>query len=87
MSRKEQAELAVIERSIVFDKDEAKVTFEYPYLYKDVSKLGNNIGQVIKIEESVERGLVKSGRKDEYDRELRGYIGRGAFKELSKAEM
>ena len=87
MSRKEQAELAVIESSIVFNKDEAKVTFEYPYLYKDVSKLGNNIGQVIKIEESVEKGLVKSGRKEEYDRELRGYLGRGAFKELSKEEI
>ena len=86
MSRKEQAELILVESSMVFDQEEGKVTFDYPYI-KDVSELGDNIGQVIKIEESVEKSLVRTGRKEEYDRELLGYIGRGTFKELSKEEM
>ena len=87
MSRREQAELAVIESSITFNEEEGKVTFDYPYLYKDVSKLGDNIGQVIKIEESVEKGLVKAGLKEEYDKELQGYLDRGAFRKLSEEEI
>ena len=87
MSRKEQAELAEVENSIVFDQEAGQVTFDYPFLYKDVSELVDNKGQAIKIAESVERGLIKSGRREEYDRELLGYVERGAFKELSEEEM
>ena len=86
MSRKEQAELALVESSMVFDKEEGKVTFEYPYI-KDVSGLCDNMGQAIKIEEAVEKRLVKMGKRKEYDRELLGYIGKGTFKELSKEEI
>ena len=86
MSRKEQAELALVEESIEFKKEEKKVVFNYPYI-KDVSSLQDNYSQVVKIEESVERKLVKMGKRAEYDEEMQGYLRRGAFRKLSQEEI
>ena len=76
----------MIEQNMTFAQENARVVFDYPYI-KDVALLQDNSCQARKIEESVEKRLVKQGLRAEYDKEVQGYLDRGTFRELTKAEM
>ena len=86
MTAKEQSELALVEECIKFNEEEKKVVFSYPYI-KDVSRLQDNYQQAVAIESGVEKRLLKMGKRAEYDKEMLGYIGRGAFKKLTQEEI
>ena len=85
MSVKEQAELALIEENIQFDEEASIITFEYP-IVGDISKLEDNWKQAIAIERKVKERLAKRGELLAYKDEMRGYLERGTFREISQEE-
>ena len=86
MTARELGELRLIEEGMVFDQEQEKVTFSYPYI-KDPCVLQDNLKQVKAIETRVEARLEKQGRRAEYDEEVKAYLERKTFVELSQQEL
>ena len=86
MTAKEQAELVLIEEGIHFNQEEGVVQFEYP-IVGDINKLEDNWGQAMAIEKKVEERLERHGELDAYNDEMRGYLERGMFREISPEEL
>ena len=86
MSRKQQAELRLIEESVTIDKDLQKVEVKYPAI-KDFGVLTDNREQVIARAKSLEKRLLRTGMKEKYDGQLKDFIARGAIVEMSDEEM
>ena len=86
LSRKEQDELRLIEKGMYLDTEAKQVRFHYP-LVKDPAVLVDNRKRVIAMAEKQEERLKRSGQLEAYNREMEGYVHRGAFKELTEEEM
>ena len=86
MTAKEQAELVLIEEGIHFNQEEGVVKFEY-LIVGDINKLEDNWGQAMAIEKKVEERLERHGELDAYNDEMRGYLERGMFREISPEEL
>ena len=86
MTAKEQAELVLIEEGIHFNQEEGVVKFEYP-IVGNINKLEDNWGQAMAIEKKVEERLERHGELDAYNDEMRGYLERGTFREISPEEL
>ena len=84
-SRKQQAELRLIQESVSLNKELKRVEVKYPAI-KDFSVLTDNREQVIARAKSLEKRLIKSGMKECYDGQLKDFIARGAIVELSDEE-
>ena len=86
MTRKEAAELAMIEQNMTLDPSNNNVKIRYP-AKGDLSQLRDNRGQAIGCAASLEKKLSKDKTRELYNDEFQGYVDRGVFKELSKDEM
>ena len=86
MTRREQAELQLIEENVIFDEEAGQVMFKYPVI-GDLSRLGDNFGQILAIEKKVEARLLKKGLLDSFNKELEGYLKHGAFHEILTEEL
>ena len=49
--------------------------------------LSDNRGQVVKMATGLERRLKRQGHLDAYNKEVQGYLDRGAVREISQDEM
>jgi hypothetical protein len=85
-TRREQMELRLIERGMALDPVRHEVTFHYPLL-RDPACLSDNRGQAIAIACGLERRLVRNKQLEAYNTEMRAFVERGVFKELSQEEM
>ena len=85
-TRKENAELLLIEANIELDESSKQVKFKYP-LMRDPSVLGDNRGQVMSMAAALERKLKKSGQLEDFNLEMEGFVHRDVFRELSEEEM
>ena len=56
-------------------------------MIKDPALLQDNCAQVIAIETSVQKGLIKRGQLEMYNDVVRDYIDRGVFQKIPKEEM
>ena len=86
MSRRDQEELLMIERSITLDEDKLTVNFKYPYV-KDPSVLTDNKSQAILMALGLERKLKKSNGLYAYYAEFKSYIDQGVIMEISYEEI
>ena len=85
-SRKEQAELRLIEKSVKINEELKRVEVSYPAV-KDFSLLGDNREQALGRARALEKRLVKTGRKAAYDEQLQDFITREAIEKLSDEDM
>ena len=85
-SRKEQAELRLIQKSVKINKELKRVEVSYPAI-KDFSLLSDNREQALGRAKSLEKRLIKTGRKPSYDEQLQDFITRGAVEKISDDEM
>ena len=86
LSRREQAELKLIEANISLDEENKQVTFKYPLL-KDPFLLTDNRNQVVSMAHGLERQLIKSNQLADFNDEMEGFVHRGVFRELTEEEM
>lgn len=86
MSRREAAELVLIEQNIEIDEDTNRVYFSYPTT-GDLAQLKDNRMQAIACETSWERKVDLMGKRKDYNQEVAGYVERGTFVRLSEEEM
>ena len=86
MSKKEAAELVMIEQNVTLDPSNKRVMIRYP-AKGDLSQLKDNRRQAIGCAAFQEKKLAKNKTRDLYNAEFQGYVDRGVFKELSKDEM
>ena len=85
-SRKELAELRLIQNSVRINKVDKKVEVSYPAI-KDFSLLTDNRQQALSRAKSLEKRLIKSGMKTSYDDQLKDFINRKAVELISNEEM
>ena len=85
-SRKEQAELRLIQKSVKINKELKRVEVSYPAI-KDFSLLGDNREQALGRAKSLEKRLIKTGFKASYDEQLQDFITRGAVEKISDEEL
>ena len=83
-SRKEQEELEMLKSGVTL-KD-GRIYVKYPFV-RDPSCLPNNRAAVVRIAEKQEKRLIKSGFLEEYNKELKKYLDRGAAIKLSEEEL
>ena len=84
-SIKEELELKLIEENVkIID---GKVEVRYQFLKDPSSCFKNNRHEVERIEEKLWRNLEKENLLETYHEEIRKYIARGTFVELSDSEM
>ena len=83
-SRKDQDDLEMIRKGIKLENGRLEVSYHFS---KDPHCLPNNRNMVIKMAESQERRLLKSGQFENYSKEIQKYIDRGGVVKLSKEEM
>ena len=83
-SRKDQEELDILEKSVKLVN--GKLHVSYPFK-RDPHILPNNRSTVVKMAESQERRLLKSGHFDFYTSEMQKYVDRGVVVKLSKQDM
>ena len=86
LSRKEFAELRLIQDSVHIDKDSQKVIVSYPAI-KDFSILSDNREQALSRARSLEKRLLKSGFKESYDEQLKDFIDRKAVERITDEEL
>ena len=72
LSRKEFAELRLIESFVHIDKDLKRVVVSYPAI-RDFGLLSDNRDQALTRAKALERRLLKSGFKESYDDQLRDW--------------
>ena len=80
----EEKEKIAIEENI--DISDGKVFVKYPFK-KDPSCLPYNRSSAMKVAQSLEKNLKKDGLLPAYNQEIRKYLGRGAFIELTREEI
>ena len=68
----------MIKQNVKLDTEKCHIIFHYAVI-RDLSKLGNNMDQVIAIEAKVEARLSKKGVLEEYNEEMKGYLKCGDF--------
>ena len=83
MTKREADELALIEDAITIDPEAKKAWFRYPMI-KDPALLQDNRAQVIAIETSIQKGLIKRGQLEMYNDVVQDYIDRGVFRKIPK---
>ena len=86
MSKREAAELVMIEQNVTLDPSSKTVMIRYP-AKGDLSQLKDNRGQALGCAASLEKKLSKNKTRELYNAEFQGYVNRGVFKELSRDEM
>ena len=86
MSKKEAAELVMIEQNVTLDPSNKKMMIRYP-AKGDLSQLKDNRRQAIGCAAAQERKLAKNKTRELYNAEFQGYVDRGVFKEISEDEM
>ena len=86
LTRREQEELTMIERNIELDVEKQEVTFHYP-LIKDPKLLVDNRGTAEAIARSLERALIRQKGVEAYNQEVKAFVDRGTFVQLSREEM
>ena len=86
MTKKEAAELVMIEQNVTLDPASKNVKIRYP-AKGDLSQMKDNRGQALGCATSLERKLAKDKTRKLYNDEFQGYVDRRVFKELSKDEM
>jgi hypothetical protein len=80
----EEEELQLIKANVqLVDK---QIHVSYPMI-GDISKMKDNLWQVVKIAKSVERKLKKTKMVDNYNKEFNGLIQRGTLNEVSQDEL
>ena len=84
-SRKEQAELRLVQNSVEINKELKRVEVSYPAI-RDFSLLGDNREQALGRAKSLEKRLIKTGRKASYDEQLQDFITRKAVEIISEAD-
>ena len=85
-SEKEAEEYRMIEEGVHYSQETGRFTVTYPFI-DDPYKLGNNLGQVIKIAEKLERKLEKQGYREEVNEAFDKMVEAGALRELTQMEM
>ena len=85
-SEKEAEEYRMIEDGIKYNQDTGKFSVEYPFL-DNPNKLGNNLGQAIKIAERLEKKLEKEGLTEQAEDVFQKMVDYGALRKLSQIEM
>ena len=85
-SRKEQAELRLIQKSVKINKELKRVEVTYPAI-KDFSLLSDNRTQVIGRAKCLEKRLIKTGFKTSYDEQRKDFIARKAVEKISDEEL
>ena len=86
MSKREAAELVMIEQNVTLDPSSKTVMIRYP-AKGDLSQMKDNRGQALGCATSLERKLAKDKTRKLYNDEFQGYVDRGVFKELNKDKM
>ena len=76
----------LIENTMSLDENAAVVSSEYPII-ADINKLWINQDQVAGIKLKVWDRLIKKGKLESYNEEMRGYMKQGTFREISKMEL
>jgi len=85
-SEKEAEEYRMIEEGVHYSQETGRFTITYPFI-DDPYKLGNNLGQVIKIADKLERKLEKQGFREEVNEAFDKMVEAGALRELTQMEM
>ena len=86
MTKREADELRLIENGIWIDPVARESWFKYPFI-KSPDGLKDNRAQVIAIENSVQKGLIKKNQLEIYNGVIRDYIKRGVIRKLTQEEM
>ena len=63
--------MQLIEENVHFNKEKGHIVFKYPMI-GDLSRLGDNLNQVIAIEKKVKARLVKKGLLKSFNKEIEG---------------
>ena len=85
-SRKELAELRLIEKNVYINTELKRVEVRYPAI-KNFNILSDNREQALGRARSLEKRLIKTGRKEAYDEQLQDFITRGAIDKITDEEM
>ena len=74
-----------MEKNMVYDKEEKVIKVSYP-LRPEAEVQPNNYRQIRKIQENIEKRIVKEGLQVEYNTEMTRMLEAGAIRELGKGE-
>ena len=86
LTRREQEEYNMIEENVGLDLEKQEVTFHYP-LIKDPRLLVDNRSAAEAIARRLETRLIRQKRIEAYNQEVKAFVDRCTFVELSKEEM
>ena len=81
LTRKEQAELILMENNMSVDQVQKRMVVKYPVM-KDPSVLSDNYGQA-----SLEKRLVRDGMMDKYNTSMEEFLTRPCMREIPKGEL
>ena len=84
ISRKDNAELELIEKNMWLEDNHIEV--RYPCT-KDLSLLSDNRQQVISMAINLEKRLKRKNQINVYNAEIQGFIDRGVARQISQEEM
>ena len=76
----------MIEQNIKLYPEKCHVRYKY-LIIRDLSKLGDNLNQVVAIKIKVEARLTNKGVLEEYNKDMKGYLKHGAFREITEQEI
>jgi hypothetical protein len=86
LTRKEQAELILMENNMWVNKEKKRMVVKYPII-KDPSVLTDNYGQAVKMTTSLEKRLVRDGMLDKYNTCMEEFLTRPCMREIPKGEL
>ena len=82
MSRKEEAEMRMMEENTWLDANSRRIHTTYPVV-GDLSKLRDNRWQAVKMAENLERRLLKNDKLENYNEEFQSFVNHGVLSEVS----
>ena len=86
MSRRDQVQLKAIEDGISYDREKKKCTANYPYI-RDPTVLEDNFEQAKRIQEGIEKQIIRKGQLEKYNEQIKDAESRGLIQKLSKEDL
>ena len=86
MSRKAWEGLRLIESGMSLDTESCLITTTYP-IVKDPSVLTDNYNQAVAIQTRIEKGVIRSGKLDEYNENYHQMLIQGCIREIPEEEL
>ena len=89
MSRKDRAELTLIQEGMTLElpkaEEKGKITFKYPVI-KDPHQLKDNYGVAVKMATKLEDCLIRNDQLEDYNDQIQDYLHRNVIEPISVEE-